>query len=334
MKKLKNILILLINVIFISEVNAASNPYNQTSSYGTNCTWYAWKMAKEKAGVSLPGWGNAKDWYKDAKADGYSVGTKAASNSIVVWGTWTSYGHVGYVEKVEGDTIFAWDSTGPCIDEEDQEYIECMANGVSEESDRICRANAKKTYCQYSITDENYPITGFIYLNETPKKVTSSSSNNTSTTKKENTQTQVTISKSNNNYLSNLEISNISFAFDKDITEYELTIENEISKITITATPEDSTATLTGVGEYDLEVGTNEIKIIVTAEDNTTKEYVLNITRQEEIKTTIEEETISQKEEVTIVKKGNDKLVIIVTVIVIVAILTIIVFILKKQKKK
>lgn len=176
--------------IFTTNVYAASNPYNKTSSYGTNCTWYAWKMAKEKAGVTLPGWGNAKDWYKDAKNDGYSVGSTPKAKSIVVWGNWTSKGHVGYVEKVSGDTIYVWDSTGSCIDEEDEEYIECMANGVSEESDKACKAAASRVACKYSVSDPNYKITGFIYLTNTPKttlKVT------TTTTSKKITKATTTI---------------------------------------------------------------------------------------------------------------------------------------------
>ena len=62
-------------LVFILElftVKAASNPYSKSSSYGTNCTWYAWQMAYEKAGITLPGWGNAKDWYQDAKKAGYT----------------------------------------------------------------------------------------------------------------------------------------------------------------------------------------------------------------------------------------------------------------------
>lgn len=187
MKKI--ILLILISFVFTTNVYAISNPYKKTSSYGTNCTWYAWKMAKEKGNVTLPGWGNAKDWYEDAKKDGYSVGSTPKAKSIVVWGNWTSKGHVGYVEKVSEDTIYVWDSTGPCIDEEDPEYIECMANGVSEESDKACRAAAPRVACKYSVNDPNYKITGFIYLTNLPKttlKVT------TTTTKKTTINTTTT----------------------------------------------------------------------------------------------------------------------------------------------
>lgn len=194
MKKI--VLIIIVSVLFIPNVYAIANPYNKTSSYGTNCTWYAWKMAKEKGGVTLPGWGNAKDWYKDAKADGYSVGSSPKAKSIVVWGSWTSKGHVGYVEKVSGDTIYVWDSTGPCIDEEDPEYINCIMNGVSEETDKICRQNAKKVACKYSISNPDYPITGFIYLTNTPKVTlkgsTTTTTIKTTTTKKTTTTQAVT----------------------------------------------------------------------------------------------------------------------------------------------
>ena len=47
---------LIMSFIFIDNVKAVTNPYSQTGSYGTNCTWYAWKMAYEKGKVTLPGW--------------------------------------------------------------------------------------------------------------------------------------------------------------------------------------------------------------------------------------------------------------------------------------
>lgn len=96
----KNTIVILGLFIFMFgmlRVSAATNPYNKSGPYGTNCTWYAWKMASEKGGVNLPGFGNAKNWYNDAKKAGYSVGTEPKNNSIIVWGGWTSYGHVGYV---------------------------------------------------------------------------------------------------------------------------------------------------------------------------------------------------------------------------------------------
>lgn len=287
------LLFLIINFSFV-KVNAASNPYPKTSSYGTNCTWYAWKTTKEKANVILPNFGNAKDWYKNAKNAGYQVSSTPKAKSIVVWGDWTTYGHVGYVEKVDGNTIYVWDSTGPCIDEEDPKYIECMANGVSEESDKICKSNAKKIACKYNISDSQYKITGYIYLDNVPK---------TTTTKKKVT----TKKKSSNTNLINIELSSGSIDFDKKVQTYNITVKNDIESITINAIAEDNNANIKGIGKYDLKTGLNEIKISVTAEDNSFKEYTINITR-EEIKTNIIIATPKQQEK-------NNKLFLIVMII-------------------
>ena len=104
MKRIKNILLCLIFISTFNILKVSANPYNQNGPYGINCTWYAWNMANEKAHVVLPSLGNAKDWYNNASSLGYTVGTTPRANSIVVWGGWTSYGHVGYVESV-GDNV-------------------------------------------------------------------------------------------------------------------------------------------------------------------------------------------------------------------------------------
>lgn len=53
MKKKKRYLfhILIVTILFctMSKVKAVTNPYHQTGPYGTNCTWYAWNMAYQKA---------------------------------------------------------------------------------------------------------------------------------------------------------------------------------------------------------------------------------------------------------------------------------------------
>ena len=274
-------LVTIMNVFSYSEVLAASNPYNQKGPYGINCTWYAWKMAYEKAGISLPGWGNAKNWYNDAKNDGYIVGTTPKANSIIVWGGWTSYGHVGYVETVEGNILHVWDSSMTCIDREEATYQECMANSVSEETDLVCFNNAKRIACEYTISPDEFGITGYIYLSESPKTPTSSSSQNSnnSSTKVESSSEEK--KKSNNTYLNSIILSNGSLEFDKEVMEYSLEVENEIDKIEINATVDDKKSTIKGIGEYELNIGVNEIKLSVTAEDNSIREYLIKITRQD-----------------------------------------------------
>lgn len=328
----KNLLCLLVMGLFITNnVSAASNPYRQVGPYGTNCTWYAWKIAYEKAGLLLPGWGNAKNWYNDAKRDGYSVGTHPKSNSIIVWGDWTSYGHVGYVEKVEDNVLHIWDSTGPCIDEEDPEYIECIANGVSEETDKICRANAKRKACEYTISPSQYTITGYIYLDEAPKETNSSRNENTISKKENSSTTNEEDVKSNNTNLSNIELNHGTIEFNKDILEYNVVVENEIDTITIAAVLEDKKASVNGTGVYKLSEGSNEIKIIVTAEDGSNKEYKIFVNRKPKIEENIGLDVIENNEN----SKNNQKSVIVIGVSIVLTILliTILIYMFKTKAR-
>lgn len=308
------IFLYIINALSICSVNAASNPYKQSGPYGTNCTWYAWKMAYEKAGVTLPGWGNAKEWYNDAKNSGYTVSTTPKANSIIVWGGWTSYGHVGYVERVSGNTLYMWDSTGPCINQNDPTYQECLKNSWNENTDRACKEKAPKAACEYTISPDEYGITGYIYLNNTPKKSV------TNTNKKE----PQPIIKSNNANLKNINFSVGKINFKKDVLEYKIKVKNEIDKITITSSLEDLKAKVEGNGEYKLKVGVNEIKLIVKAEDGTTKEYKINVIR--DIKNKVKKE----KEKVN--KNSLNIIIIVDILIIIITIITI--FIIEKRKHK
>lgn len=322
MKKICKMLLIATIMGTIGIQTILANPYQQTGPYGTNCTWYAWQMAYEKAGVVLPGWGNAKNWYQDALNSGYSVGTTPRANSIVVWGGWTAYGHVGYVESVAGNVIRVWDSTGPCIDETSPEYVACIQNGVSEETDRQCRQNAKKVACEYTLSPDRYGITGYIYLDVAPKPKVQIQQTPLPTP----TPTPEVV-KSNNTNLSEIKISSGEITFQPNITEYEISVKNKIDKINIEATVEDTKSTVEGIGEYDLKVGDNEVKLTVTAEDGTVKEYVLNITREKK------EKKVKKMAE-PVKKESHNKVIIIgISMITIIVICIGMIYLKKKNRK-
>jgi len=74
------------------------NPTN-TYPYG-QCTWFAWGRAYEH-GVTMPHYGNAVNWYNN---NDYPKSSTPRSDSIAVWsGGSPAYGHVAYVERVDGD---------------------------------------------------------------------------------------------------------------------------------------------------------------------------------------------------------------------------------------
>lgn len=288
-----NLLFIILMLLFIPNVYAATNPYGKYQELynikTVRCTWYAWQQAYENAGVALPGWDNAQTWYNSAKQAGYSVGKEAKPNSIAVWSSIDGYGHVGYVVSVEGDYMTT--NEGGMVTEENEGII----NGI-----------------QRSVTSDN--LIGFIYLDDAPKNPTSSNniSSNTNNTSSNNTNTQPNVDevidveeeKSSNNYLSELTIDIENFNFDKNTTEYTLAVGNNTQIITIDAKAEDEKAQVIGTGQKALKVGENKYTITVIAEDEAKREYNIVIAREE----IVEEEVVETIEE----SKTNSTIIYVV----------------------
>ena len=140
------------------------------------------------------------------------------------------------------------------------------------------------------------------------------------------------INKEVNNKLKSLEISNYQINFDPETTIYNLTIENE-SSLNIIPNVQDSTSSVVVNGNENLKDG-SVIKLIVTAVDGSTKEYIINISKNEEIKN---DDKIDDNNVVKVNK--NRKLQIIVGVssfliIVVVVILFSIIGIKRSLKKR
>lgn len=97
------------------------------------------------------------------------------------------------------------------------------------------------------------------------------------------TQSEIEASYSKNNNLSSLSVDGyqISPAFNKDTLEYSLDVDSSVEKVKVNATKEDSKANLTGGGEISLNEGSNQVKIVVTAENGNSKTYILNINVKE-----------------------------------------------------
>jgi SH3 domain protein len=109
---------LLHNNVYASELtpNPQSSAYNSNENiftkygYKGQCTWFTYGRVLEKLGISLPSefYGNAVDWwYANAKDKTYSYGSEPRPNSIAVWGGGNyGYGHVAFVESVDGSTVY------------------------------------------------------------------------------------------------------------------------------------------------------------------------------------------------------------------------------------
>lgn len=79
-----------------------------------------------------------------------------------------------------------------------------------------------------------------------------------------------------------LSVEGLSPAFQKTVTRYNLIVGDDINQITVNAIAEDSNAKVSVSGNTNLKIGTNEIKITVTAQDGkTVKNYVIEVTKTE-----------------------------------------------------
>ena len=82
---------------------------------------------------------------------------------------------------------------------------------------------------------------------------------------------------SSDNYLSSLSIDGVDLepAFNKNTTSYNVNLEAGVTKINVKATPNDKSAKVTGIGEIEVSEGNNNIEVVVTAENGSTKTYTI-----------------------------------------------------------
>lgn len=119
------------------------------------------------------------------------------------------------------------------------------------------------------------------------------------------TQEEINSSKSSNNNLSSLSISDYSISpkFSSNTKSYSLTVPNDVTSVKVNAKASHDKAKISGTGNRKLEEGTNKLDITVTAENGNKKTYTINVTRKEldPIKVSID------GKEYTVVRK-SDKL--------------------------
>lgn len=121
------------------------------------------------------------------------------------------------------------------------------------------------------------PVTPPTNNNTTSSNTNNSSSNssNSNSSSSSNKQPTTTEKKSNNSKLSSLEIAEgvISPEFSNTITDYTISIPNTVTKLSISAVADSSRATVKITGNEELQIGDNNIEIIVTAEDGSKTTY-------------------------------------------------------------
>ena len=157
-----------------------------------------------------------------------------------------------------------------------------LSNVVASDGDKdINSSNASKTIKFIVKETQNNNQTGNTQAGGSNNNA-QLNSNNKPTTNTESNKVEKT--KSSNNYLSSITLSDGKINFKKDVLTYDIIVDYEVSNIEIKANLEDEKSTITGIGKHNLSVGNNTIKLTIKAEDETERTYTLNISREEELK--------------------------------------------------
>lgn len=89
--------------------------------------------------------------------------------------------------------------------------------------------------------------------------------------------------KSNNKNLTTLKIEGITIEpeFNPEVTQYTAHVDGDVTELKIDAKSEDAKAKVEIEGNKDLKEGSNMVKIKVTAEDETTRTYFIDVSKGE-----------------------------------------------------
>ena len=104
---------------------------------------------------------------------------------------------------------------------------------------------------------------------------------NTTTNTKPNKQEETKEEKSKDSSLATLAVAEgvLTPEFNKDVKEYKLTVPNEVTTVNVAATTTDKKANYVVTGNAELKEGENIVTIAVKAEDGSTTDYVIKVTR-------------------------------------------------------
>lgn len=120
-----------------------------------------------------------------------------------------------------------------------------------------------------------------ITVNVTEKVVKPNNSDNNSNNGNNDKPTNNVVSNlSKNNNLKNLTVVGHKLV-KVDNNNYTLTVSNNISSIEVKAEAEDSKAKITGAGSHKLNIGENNIKVVVTSESGSNNTINIKITRKD-----------------------------------------------------
>ena len=175
--------------------------------------------------------------------------------------------HVSASGPVSGCSINQADATADAMDTNKSFSATCTATGTG-------TITLTLSGDVTSASDGNaVNISGSKQVTVSEKPANSSNNNNSNQNNNKNTD-----NRSKNNNIKEISINGYDLV-KVDANNYTLSVSNDVSSININVTPEDSKSKVTGAGNHDINIGVNNIEVIVTAENGSQNRIIIKVTR-------------------------------------------------------
>lgn len=246
-------------------------------------------------------------------------------NSSAAWNV-----HVTASGPVSGCTIHKADASDDALDTNRSFSATCTATG---EGTIVIRLSGDVT----SASDGNaVPVSGSRSVSvsqktaptpsPTPSQPGNNNNNNNNNQTNNNNNKQNSTQNDGDNKSKNNNIKNISVdgynLIKVDSNNYTLSVTNDVTNINVKATAEDAKSKVTGTGNHNINVGENNIELIVTAENGSQNKINIKVTRKDgyyledldsilnnnkitDINITIKSDTIITKEDLEKIKNSK-----------------------------
>ena len=187
--------------------------------------------------------------------------------------------HVSASGPVSGCSINQADATADAMDTNKTFSATCTATGtgtititLSGDVTSASNGNAVNVSGSRSVTVSTRP---------TPPSNNNNNNNNNSNSHNNNgNNNQATDNRSKNNNIKELSVEGYDLT-KVDNNNYTLSVPNDVTSINIKATAEDSKSKVTGAGSHDINIGENNIEVVVTAENGSQNKITIKVTRKD-----------------------------------------------------
>ena len=194
--------------------------------------------------------------------------------------------HVSASGPVSGCSINQADATADAMDTNKTFSAACTATGtgtititLSGDVTSASNGNAVNVSGSRSVSVSNRPTPPSNNNNNNNNNIPRNNNNNHSNNNNSNNN-QATDNRSKNNNIKELSVEGYDLT-KVDNNNYTLSVPNDVTSINIKATAEDSKSKVTGAGSHDINVGENNIEVVVTAENGSQNKITIKVTRKD-----------------------------------------------------